>query len=131
MMNVSVLPHYIVLLSPCQEEDQVSVSVVLTLSRSVVQLSMQGSKLVVATWESVVMCDTKLKTFVEVGAKARHGCYGAALDGKSNLICARPGFRLWRCGLDGWSHMFHVFYCVVISLIRFIIDQAKSWRQSN
>ena len=61
--------------------------------------------LVVSSTSRTVVCNTKLKTFSEVGKAARNGKYGACIlaenPQKTYLITARPHQKIWTASIDG------------------------------
>ena len=67
---------------------------VLQLDSQVVQITAEADLMVVSTFTRAVVCNLCLKTFQEVGSKARQGEQGVALAA-GRLWAARPGCRLW------------------------------------
>ena len=67
---------------------------VLQLDSRVVQIAAESDIMVASTLSRAVICHLRLKTFKEVGSKARQGEQGIALAA-GRLWAARPGCRLW------------------------------------
>ena len=68
----------------------------------VVQLDFTDDNLLVSSLTRCVIYNLKSHSVVPVGKKTRQGHYGACFspDGET-LFSARPGMRLWSCGLSG------------------------------
>ena len=67
---------------------------VLQLDSRVVQIAAEADIMVASTLSRAVVCHLRLKTFQEVGSKARQGEQGVAFAA-GRLWAARPGCRLW------------------------------------
>lgn len=58
--------------------------------------------LLVSSLVKTVICNTKLKTFSEVGKSPRNGKFGGCiLTPQKEIIVTRPGKKLWKASLDG------------------------------
>ena len=72
---------------------------VLQLDSRVVQIAAEADIMVASTLTRAVVCHLRLKTFQEVGSKARQGEQGVAFAA-GRLWAARPGCRLWEVDQD-------------------------------
>ena len=57
--------------------------------------------LLVSSTSRTVVCNTKLKTFSEVGKAARNGKFGGCILPNNTLLTARPNQKLWSASVEG------------------------------
>jgi hypothetical protein len=95
-----------------QIQNDVRVTRILELQSTIVQMSWSEDLgvLLVSSLIRSVLCDTRKKTFTEVGKRLRNGRFGACILCE-DVIAARPGLRLWKAGLNGdviHTYQFHL-----------------------
>ena len=68
---------------------------ILDLAAPVVQIAVSGDTVVASSTADTVICNSRLKTFRQVGSQQRSGHHGLSLTG-GEVWSSRPGARLWR-----------------------------------
>lgn len=93
----------------------------MTLDSAIVQIESFSNYLLISTTTRTVLCDTEKEQYKQIGKKLRDGQFGACFLPKCEkpvttsdvqIVCARPGVRLWQADFEGTVTVTQQFKCV-------------------